>query len=1182
MNRWNLVLHSSRYHWRIQGAVALGVAAATAVLVGALLVGDSVRGSLRHLTLERLGKIDEVLVTDRFFRQSLADELRTDPQFQQYYAHAAGAILFPEATLECRHDSTISRSSSVLLIGCDESFWELSDDVHPERLAGDGEVVLNAALAEDLQASTGDEVTARFPKSNQVPADSPLAQKSDRIQSLAGLKVIDVIPTRGLGRFSLRASQRVPLVAFVSRPTLQAALEQADKVDAIFVSLRPTVPPTDLAASAALVHALHPTFEDYGFTLQRITSSFTSADAQSRPVYDYFHITTDRMILSPEAESVAREAFEPVGGQGLMTYLANTIAKVSDATTSNAASDNVPPGPIAYSMVTGIDPSEGFPLTDLNGQRIEALQDNEIVLNQWAAEDQHAQPGDTVRIQYFEPETTHGAAAESVADFIVKAITPLTEPVRPYDRKGPAAYDVPPALANDPHLTPEVKGVTDQETIDDWDAPFPFDYKLVRTVDDEYWENHRTTPKAFVSLTAADKLWGSRFGRVTSFRIPAREGVTEESLKQAFLVAANKRDDRLGMSFTPVKRRQLEASSGTTPFDVLFLGLSFFIIAAALMLVALLFRLGVEQRAEEVGILLASGWRRAVTSRLLLCEGLLVAMFGGALGIAIGIGYAWLMLAGLKTWWVGAITTPFLEFHLTARSLIIGYCAGVLVSLLTIAWSVRQTRSISVRRLLAGQAAAAHDAVAHPARWLTGTALALLVIAVGLAVVAVSLAGMAQAGAFLGGGALLLTSLLLLVWVRLRRGSSGGEQSLVGGWALVKLALRNAGRNPGRSVTTIGLMATATFLIVGLSSFRLAPSSAGAGGFDLVAQSSDPIFDDLNSRAGRAAILANQAALLDGGSAFGFRDRAGDDASCNNLYRSSQPRVLGVTTAFVEHFDQPDAARFRWMQTAATTAAERQNPWKLLTASRRAADEPIPVVIDMNTAMYSLKPPASLGAELSITYEQSAPLNFRVVGLLENSVLQGSLLIGEADFERAFPEVSGYRYFLIASPAGQGERLAAALEDRLSDQGLDVTSSSSVLEQLFAVQNTYLSTFQTLGALGLLFGTFGLTAVQMRSVLERRGELALLRATGFRRQRLARLVLCENALLLLIGLGTGVAAALLAVLPHKLTGEAAIPTALLRDLGLMLGCVLLVGLIASLFSVRATLRAPLLAALRQE
>ena len=121
-----------------------------------------------------------------------------------------------------------------------------------------------------------------------------------------------------------------------------------------------------------------------------------------------------------------------------------------------------------------------------------------------------------------------------------------------------------------------------------------------------------------------------------------------------------------------------------------------------------------------------------------------------------------------------------------------------------------------------------------------------------------------------------------------------------------------------------------------------------------------------------------------------------------------------------------------------------------------------------------------------------------------------------------------------------------------------------------------------LGALGLLLGTFGLAAVQMRNVLERRGELALLRATGFREWRLAQMVLLENVLLLVGGLATGTVAALLAVLPHKFTGEASIPAELLRDLGLMLLAVLAVGVLSSLLSIRASFKVPVLSALRGE
>src|SRR6187399_1795025 len=79
-----LILRGLAHHRRIHFAIALGVMAGTAVLTGALVVGDSVRGSLTHLALDRLGTIDEVLVTDRFFRTELPQELAAQPEFKQH------------------------------------------------------------------------------------------------------------------------------------------------------------------------------------------------------------------------------------------------------------------------------------------------------------------------------------------------------------------------------------------------------------------------------------------------------------------------------------------------------------------------------------------------------------------------------------------------------------------------------------------------------------------------------------------------------------------------------------------------------------------------------------------------------------------------------------------------------------------------------------------------------------------------------------------------------------------------------------------------------------------------------------------------------------------------------------------------------------------------------------------
>ncbi len=224
-------------------------------------------------------------------------------------------------------------------------------------------------------------------------------------------------------------------------------------------------------------------------------------------------------------------------------------------------------------------------------------------------------------------------------------------------------------LAADPDLTPQMPGVTDQLSIGDWDPPFPFEASRVRDKDEAYWDDHRTTPKAFISLAQGRRLWSSRFGDTTAIRFVPPAGATVASLGEQLKLDPAE----LGFELMPIKRLGLAAASGTTPFDGLFLGFSLFIMISALMLVSLLFRLGVDQRAAEIGILRAVGLRRRKVTEVLAGEALVVAAIGSLLGVVAGLGYAWLMLTGLSTWWVGAISTPFLSMYVTPLSLAIGF-----------------------------------------------------------------------------------------------------------------------------------------------------------------------------------------------------------------------------------------------------------------------------------------------------------------------------------------------------------------------------------------------------------------------------------------------------------------------------------------------------------------------------
>jgi ABC-type antimicrobial peptide transport system permease subunit len=149
----------------------------------------------------------------------------------------------------------------------------------------------------------------------------------------------------------------------------------------------------------------------------------------------------------------------------------------------------------------------------------------------------------------------------------------------------------------------------------------------------------------------------------------------------------------------------------------------------------------------------------------------------------------------------------------------------------------------------------------------------------------------------------------------------------------------------------------------------------------------------------------------------------------------------------------------------------------------------------------------------------------------------------------------------------------------MQDMGLELTPAPQRLAQFNAVQNTYLGTFQVLGGLGLLLGSVGLGIVVLRNVLERRGELALLVAVGFRKQQLQRLLFLENGALLAAGLALGVVAAAVAVLPALLSPGAELPYA---TLSLTLAAVLVNGALWTWGATRFAVRGDLLKALRNE
>ena len=220
-----------------------------------------------------------------------------------------------------------------------------------------------------------------------------------------------------------------------------------------------------------------------------------------------------------------------------------------------------------------------------------------------------------------------------------------------------------------------------------------------------------------------------------------------------------------------------------------------------------------------------------------------------------------------------------------------------------------------------------------------------------------------------------------------------------------------------------------------------------------------------------------------------------------------------------------------------------------------------------------------LGEDIVIT-RGDRQIRLRLVAALRDSIFQGELLMSQAHFTSLFPEQQGYRFLLVETTPERAVAVASQIENALVDFGADATATSERLAAFHRVENTYLSTFQTLGGLGLLLGTIGLAAVLLRNALERRRELALLGAVGYGRRHFLLMATAENVLLLAAGLASGALCAGLAIAPTIAERGGRLP--LTSGGALLLFAVFATGLLSSVVATRAATRAPLLDSLRAE
>jgi ABC-type lipoprotein release transport system permease subunit len=1098
-------------------ATAAGVAVAACVISGSLIAGESVTTTLRESALSRIGRADFAVVGARPFAMRTAHAVAIAPGVV-----AAAPVLLRDAS--AASPDTDATAPRVQVIGGGTAFFAMYPPSRRVTGVAGRRACVSTALAADLGLRVGDDLVVRVAAGDREPPSSLFARRSlrDSIRSLR-LEVAAILPPDGPGGFGLGVESGARRNVIVDPAWLSEQLDVGQQVDVQLVATLPGGTPDGLLTAIRSVA----TPDDLGFAIEpdpvrgSVTVRGTAVTLRRE------HVTSLLSTVSPANASCA------LGSMMLATRIGSARAS-------------------AHYAVIGHSPDVAAGVQD-------------IVLNRWLAEDLRAVAGASVTVEWLQP-LPDGAYATRSARLRVRGV--ISE-----DRAAEQRW-----------IAPRFKGITDAERIGDWDPPFPVDLSRITARDETYWDRYRAAPKAFVSDAMMLRMWGAADNTaewVTAARYRLRDtgagnarGATAKLASTLrMLIRSDDRILRTGPSIRAIRDDALKAAHGSSDFRALMLGVSMFIVASGIALAAMMMRLSAERRAAQTGVLTAIGFRPASAAAICAVEGSMAALVGAVVGGALGAPFALALVGALNSWWAGAVAGEPIALHVGIRGPLIGALASFFLGTLASWAAARRMARVDVLRLLAGWRAAATPALvpSTPARG----AMAAGAWAVVAVVAAILVAGrgnglLPEAAAALLGGAMLLSAGLGALSRRLADPRATGAEA--GTLNLGRIARRNAALRRGQSVLVAGMIAGASFLLVIVatnvrsgSTWDVRDRRSGAGGFDLIARTSTPLAIGFDTAAGRRNLGFDPAdeRHFEGVEVIPCLLSPGVDASCLNLAKPTAPRVLGVPRELIER------GGFN-----VRTAADARRPWALL--ARRAEAREVAAFGDAESVRWILQ--SGLGGRIP-RETPGGRFTLRFDGLIGFSIFAGEVLVSDADFRAMFPSVRSPSYFLIRAPAGASGAVADALRRNLGDAGMEVRSTREVLTQLAGVQNTYLSAFLVLGGLGIALGTAGLGAVLLRSAYERRAELALMLALGFRRREVVRMVASESVGLLLYGIALGSGTAAASSVSRIASGEADVNWA---ALGAVLGAMLAVGLVSCRVSAQRGVSGANLEAMRSE
>jgi ABC-type antimicrobial peptide transport system permease subunit len=976
----------------------------------------------------------------------------------------------------------------------------------PFQVPGDDEAIISRNIADRLHFRVGEELLIRVESANLIPVNATFAREPAPSVALR-LKITAIATDDQLGRFNLGNDQSNPCNVFVSLSFLGRKLDLRGLANILLVAGE-----KGRFTSAAIKDSVQSNWslKDLGLSVEK------------RMKEGYYNLISNRVFIDTAVQQVIEQAEFP--HWEVISYMVNDIAFKEKHTPYSFAS-------AVSSSISGKD-----------------LNEHEVIINRWTAADLGARAGDSIKLSYFEIGALR-ELRETSRHFQIKYITDnITNQI-------------------DSSLMPKFQGLSEAGNCRDWDAGVPIDLKRIRDKDEKYWDDYRGTPKVLLSMKAGRKLWKNPFGTLTAIRFEDAE-VDEKKLEDVLLQRISPSD--IGIQVVDVRNEGARAAKNAIDFTELFLGLSFFVIVASIMLTVLIYSLHFSRRSAETALLSGLGFNSKSIIRLRFAESSIVMLLGSIAGSLLGILYNYALIAGLNTIWNDIVRTDMLVVHVRTTSLLAGVIFSVLISLVPI-YIVTSRR---LKHPVAGQLRD-HTKTGHPLYGHKNKSVLPGYILLGLSsllvLYSIVFAGFENAILYLGAAALFLGGSLFLVNGILRSIKSPSNVTVP---TTGRLAVRNLTRNPGRSLSVIALLALGTFTIALTGAYRKTfygtgnLRNSGTGGYLLWAETTSPVPINLNRKEGRDRLITGSIHDLDGVRFLQFDRLEGDDASCLNLNQAQRPRLLAVNPAV---FDSVQAFSF----VKLLPGLSLEHPWSGLEDAFN--DSTFPAYADQTVIQYSLK--RKLGDTLVYHGESGKAFRLVLAGSLSNSVFQGNILLSDKVFRKQFPSSGGSRIILTDAPAKKQSLIIEVLSRSLIDYGIEVTPASQRLATFNSVENTYLTVFMVLSGLGFIIGTIGLGIILLRNIYERRQEFALMISMGYSRKQIFSIVFTENVCLLSTGFLTGLMSAIVGILPSLLSPSFKVQ----GEFVIMLTTVIFIsGLLWIYFPLKGALRKPLITALRGE